>query len=414
MLKKYNPKIIAVTGSVGKTSTKDAIFTVMSAGHYIRKSEKSFNSEIGVPLTILGCNNAWSNPFAWLSVFARGLSLIFTKNNYPDWLVLEVGADRPGDIESLSAWLRPDVSVVTRFGKTPVHVEFFKNREELVREKSFLVKALKREGVAVLNYDDEDIRAFGELTESNKTFFGFDDGATVKASHYKVLTEKTGKGKMPVGISFAVDVAGVSETIELFGLLGKHHTYPALAAIAVGHTQGVAVVDMKLSLQSHIPPRGRMRLIDGLKGSLIIDDTYNSSPVASLEALHTLASLKEAKRKIAVLGDMMELGLGSAEAHREIGALAYTACEILVTVGVRSRKIAESAQDAGMSEKNIFQFDDSLEAGSFIQNLIAEGDVILVKGSQSMRMERTVKEIMLKPEQAGELLVRQEGEWLSR
>ena len=413
VLKKYNPKIIAVTGSVGKTSTKDAIFAVLSPSRYVRKSEKSFNSEIGVPLTILGCNNAWSNPFAWFGVFAHGFSLMLTKNDYPDWLVLEVGADRPGDIKSLTTWLRPDIAVVTRFGKMPVHVEFFNNRADLVREKSYLVEALKRGGVAVLNYDDEDIRAFGEYTENNKTFFGF-DGGTVKASHYRVLAEETGKGKMPSGIGFSTEAAGVSADFKIFGALGKHHVYPALAAIAVGHTQGVSVADMQLSLTSHIPPRGRMHLIDGLKGSLIIDDTYNSSPVASIEALQTLASLKNVSRKIAVLGDMMELGLQSSEAHKEIGVLAATSCIVLVTVGVRSRKIAEAALDAGLSEKDIYQFDDSREAGSFIQNMIAEGDVILVKGSQSMRMERVVKEIMLKPEQAGELLVRQEGEWLNR
>ncbi|HAO64641.1 TPA: hypothetical protein DCQ44_01525 [Candidatus Taylorbacteria bacterium] len=413
VINKYKPKIIAVTGSVGKTSTKDAIFSVLSPSRHIRKSEKSFNSEIGVPLTILGCDNAWNNPIGWLSNIMHGLSLIISKNEYPDWLVLEVGADRPGDIKSLTGWLKPDLTVVTRFGKTPVHVEYFKNREDLIQEKAYLVRALRRDGKAILNYDDEDVRAFGEYTESSKIFYGF-DGGVIKASHYHVLTEQTGKGNFPAGIGFFVDYAGTPLALELFGSLGKHHVYPALAALAVGYAQGLSPEEVQAGLRAHVPPLGRMHLIDGIKGSLIIDDTYNASPVATIEALHTLQTLEKVTRKIAMLGDMMELGAHSSEAHREIGALAAHSCDILVAVGVRSRRIAEAAMDEGLSEKNVYQFDEAQEAGVFIQNLIMEGDIILVKGSQSIRMEQAVKEIMLEPEDAGKLLVRQDEEWSKR
>lgn len=413
VIKKYDPKIIAVTGSVGKTSTKDAIFAVLSASRHIRKSEKSFNSEIGVPLTILGCDNGWNNPFAWLSNILHGLMLIVFKREYPDWLVLEVGADRPGDIKLLTSWLKPDISVVTRFGKTPVHVEYFKNRDDLIQEKSYLVRALRRDGTAVLNYDDEDVRALGDYTESTKVFYGF-DGGIIKASHYHVLTEKNGKGNFPTGIGFNVDYAGTPIEIELFGSLGKHHAYPALAALAVSYVQGAAPEEARTALRNHVPPPGRMHLVDGIKGSLIIDDTYNASPVATVEALNTLQTLEKAVRKIAILGDMMELGAHSSEAHKEIGVVVAKSCDILVAVGVRSRRIAESAMDSGMSEKNVYQFDSAQEAGAFIQNMIIEGDVVLVKGSQSMRMEQAVKEIMTEPEQAGELLVRQEEEWTKR
>jgi len=135
VIKKYKPKIIAVTGSVGKTSSKDAIFSVMATSFYVRKSEKSFNSDIGIPLTILGCENAWSNPLKWFLNIWKGVCLICLKNNYPEWLVIEVGADRPNDIKNISKWLKPDVVVVTRFAKVPVHVEFFGNRESLKRKE---------------------------------------------------------------------------------------------------------------------------------------------------------------------------------------------------------------------------------------------------------------------------------------
>ena len=413
ILKKYHPKIIAVTGSVGKTSTKDAIFSVLSTSRHIRKSEKSFNSEIGVPLTIIGCENGWNNPFIWLSNIIHGFSLIVSKHEYPDWLVLEVGADRPGDIKSLAKLLNPNIAVVTRFGKTPVHVEYFKNREDLIQEKAYLVRALTREGIAVLNYDDEDVRNFGEYTESTKIFYGF-DGGIIKASHYRVLTEGTGKGNLPTGIGFNVDYGGTPLSIELFGSLGKHHVYPALAAIAVAYAQGLAPEAVQESFKNYMPPLARMHLVDGIKGSLIIDDTYNASPVATVEALNTLGTLEKAKRKVAILADMMELGAHSFEAHREVGVIAAKSCDILVAVGVRSRRIAEAAMDAGMSEKKVYQFDTAEEAGSFIQNSIEEGDIVLVKGSQSMRMEKAVKEIMAEPDKAGELLVRQEEEWTKR
>jgi UDP-N-acetylmuramoyl-tripeptide--D-alanyl-D-alanine ligase len=146
VLKKYHPRIIAVTGSVGKTSTKDAIFTAISGDVHARKSEKSFNSEIGVPLTILGLANAWSNPFLWFKNLLDGLLLIVFKQEYPEWLVLEVGADRPGDIESVAAWLKPDVAVFTRLPDVPVHVEFFSSPEEVIKEKKFLAYALKAGG----------------------------------------------------------------------------------------------------------------------------------------------------------------------------------------------------------------------------------------------------------------------------
>src|SRR3989338_6438454 len=131
VLRKYHPHIIAVTGSVGKTSTKDAIYTVLSSKFFVRKSEKSFNSDVGVPLTILGCKNAWNNPFLWAKNLLEGFALLILKNHYPKWLVLEVGADRPGDIRKLARWLKPDVVVITALPDVPVHVEFFDSPEDV-------------------------------------------------------------------------------------------------------------------------------------------------------------------------------------------------------------------------------------------------------------------------------------------
>lgn len=412
VLKKYHPKIIAVTGNVGKTSTKDAIYAVISKTFYARKSEKSFNSDIGVPLTILGCNNAWNNPIKWLQNIWQGLSYIIFKKEYPEWLVLEVGADRPGDIKKIASWLKPDVVVLTKFSKIPVHIEFFKSRDEIITEKGYLVNALKHDGIFVLNSDDEDVYAFKNKIPNKIITYGMFDLAEIKATNYSVYySDETGE---PFGIHFKVEYLGNCVPVKLIGSLGINNIYSCLGALAVGISLGLNLVEAADNLSKYIPSKGRMNILKGIKKTVIIDDSYNSSPVALASALETLKNLKVKGRRIAVLGDMLELGRHTADAHREAGILAATACDLLVTVGLRSRALAESAIDFGLDEDSVLQFDDSVEAGNYIQNIIKEGDIILVKGSQSTRMERVVWEIMAEPERASDLLVRQEPEWLAR
>ena len=204
VLKKYQPKIIAITGSVGKTSTKDAIFSVLADSFNVRKSEKSFNSQIGVPLTILGCQNGWNNPFIWLQNLIKGIILIALKIQYPEWLVLEVGADSPGGIKNISEWLRPDILVITRFGKTPVHIEFFESVDELIEEDGALIDSLKRKGILILNSDDEDVRAFKNKSSSKTITYGTEGGSDIFASNYRVMYGIDKKGKFPTGIQFTV------------------------------------------------------------------------------------------------------------------------------------------------------------------------------------------------------------------
>jgi UDP-N-acetylmuramoyl-tripeptide--D-alanyl-D-alanine ligase len=412
ILKKYQPRIIAVTGSVGKTSTKDAIYAVIYNSLHTRKSEKSFNSDIGVPLTILGCSNAWSDPIKWLKNIWQGLHLILFKDSYPEWLVLEVGADRPGDIKKISSWLKTDVVVVTKFSKVPVHIEYFKDKEAVVAEKGNLVNSLKHDGVLVLNSDDEDAFSFKNKTNNKVVTYGMLGDAEVRASNYSVYYhEETGE---PFGIYFKVEYLGNCLPVKIIGTLGENNIYSALAALTVGINLNLNLVELTESLSKFIPPRGRMNIIKGIKKTTIIDDTYNSSPVALTSALETLKGLKTKGRRIAVLGDMMELGRHTAEAHKKAGILAATVCDNLITVGIRSRVLAESAIDAGLEEDDVLQFDNSVDAGKYLKEMMREGDIILVKGSQSVRMEKVVSEIMSEPNRASELLVRQDEEWLKR
>ncbi|MCR4311091.1 MAG: Mur ligase family protein [Candidatus Taylorbacteria bacterium] len=422
VLARYKPRVIAITGSVGKTSTKDAVWSVLSARVSVRKSEKSFNSELGVPLTVLGLKNGWSNPFIWFAHICRGawLALGFRSKtvSYPKWLILEIGADRPGDIEKVSKWLSPDVVIITRFGTVPVHVEFFKSQKEVIREKSFLVKALKDTGLLLLNNDDADVRALRSIKETCRTCkistWGVDTPSDVQATHIDFTYESEDNVSKPTGITFRVENDGNSIPVHIDNTVGRQHIYPALCALALGKAFNFNVIKMAESLKGHRTPPGRMRLIDGVKNTTIIDDTYNASPIAVEEALRTLKDIHISGKKIAVLGDMLELGRFSSQEHRKVGARAKDACDILVTVGVRARDIAEGALENMMDEKNVFQFDSNKEAKKFVQELLKEGDCVLVKGSQGVRMEKIVEEIMAHPELKEELLVRQEKEWKVR
>ena len=413
IIKKYKPQIIAVTGSVGKTSTKDAIFAVMSSSFFVRKSEKSFNSDIGIPLTILGCQNAWFNPILWAKNIVIGLELIIFKANYPKWLILEVGADRPGDIKKVSKWLKPSIVVLTAFQKVPVHIEFFKDREAVIKEKKYLVDALKQDGILIVNGDDADSMRIKEMSKNISIIYGTNKLSNLVASEAQNYYGEDGQIQ---GITFKVEFGDNTVPIVIKGSLGAKSVYSPLAAIAVGLTQKINIVKSGEALLQLELSRGRMRIIKGIKNTTIIDDTYNSSPIALVSALYSFKhiNIKGNGRRIAVLGDMMELGKHSVDEHYKVGKIVAEVCDILITVGIRSRKIAEGALDALMSEKNIFQFEDSIEAGKMLQDIIQENDIVFVKGSQSTRMEKVVEEVMLEPEKAGELLVRQEEEWLNK
>jgi UDP-N-acetylmuramoyl-tripeptide--D-alanyl-D-alanine ligase len=415
VLRKYKPNIVAVTGSVGKTTTKDAVYAALSKKFHVRKSQKSFNSEFGLPLTILGAQNAWDNPLRWIQILIDGVILLVMRAQYPDWLVLEVGADRPGDISGLSSWLKTDVVVITYIPDVPVHVEFFDSPEAVAMEKASLVDTLKPGGTLILNGDDKHTAALAHrlpAPDAKLIYYGFGTKHDVHAEHPVLVKEEGGQG-WPVGMRATLVVFDESVEVEMVGALGGHAFLPCIAAAAVAHTLGLGVADIAAGVESYTPPPGRMRLIPGIKDTLLIDDTYNASPAATTAGVETLGGIRP-KRAIAVLGDMLELGRHSVEEHRKLGAVVAENADMLVTVGFRARGIVEGALDNGLKDSQILQYEDSRKAGEELKNMIQPGDVILVKGSQSMRMERVVEELMLEPERASQLLVRQDAEWKRR
>ncbi len=411
VLRKYKPIVIAVTGSVGKTSAKDAMYAVLAPHFSVRKSQKSFNSEIGVPLTVLGLPNAWGNPFKWLENIVQGLIQVVVRHPYPKYLVLEIGADKPGDIKRAAEWVKPDISVITALGTVPVHVEFFASPEAVAEEKGQLVRALAPAGLLVVNGDDPKAPYFKSLTTAPSLSFGFSAHCDLRASHAAFQYEGEGKTRKPLGVTFRTTYKGTSMPIVLRGSLGVQLAYSALAAAAVGLHYGLNLVQIAEALSAYTPPPGRMRIVDGEKDSTILDDSYNSSPIALREALEALRMLETTGTKYAVLGDMMELGKYSRDEHYNAGALAEGIAGVLVAVGLRMRAAAEGALDAGMDESKVLQFDTAYEAAAYLEPLLKPGDALLIKGSQSMRMERVAYLLMKEPARAKEFLVRQEEEW---
>ena len=393
VIKKYNPTVIGITGSVGKTSTKDAVFAVLKGKFNVRANDASFNNEIGFPMAILGLKKP--GRLIWISNLVKSLeSLIFKSKNYPEILVLEMGADKPGDLDYLINIANPKIGIVTAVGELPVHLEFYSGSEEVAKEKSKLVQSLPSDGLAILNYDDEIVFEMKDLSKAEVRTFGFSDGANIRASDMSYFLDAS--EKVGGGISFKVNYEKGFVPFRLANALGRHQIYASLAATAVGLHFRMNLVEISQALEQLEFPKQRMKLLKGVKNSWIIDDSYNASPLSTHAALDTLKEFGDkviAKgglgRKVAVLGDMKELGIFTEKAHRLIGNLAGERTQYLFTVGPAAKFIADSAFNQ-LPKENIMSFDNVSEAGEYLKSFIQEGDIVLVKGSRAMKMEKIV------------------------
>jgi len=415
VLVKYKPRVIGITGNVGKTSTKDAIAAVMASAFQVRANKKSLNSEFGVPLTILDRPSGWGSAASWLLTISKGMALIIFPYKYPKWLIVEIGVEYPGDMENMVRWLRFDIVVLTAMGNPPVHTEFFSSPEELYKEKAKIIVGLKKEGLVVANFDDKVIMGMVHCSNCGVITYGTHKGVGVHAENYQILyrTDEHAS-RVPDGMTFKVDYLGKSLPVHMPGAFGRHNIYVALAAVAVGMSQKINQVEILNALREAKRPPGRLALLRGIRGSIIVDDTYNSSPMAAKHAIESLEEIDKRNKIILVLGDMAELGEYTESAHRKLGEQAAGVADYILTVGARSIFIDEGALGVGYNRDSIYHFETSDQAKKPLENLIETGDIVLIKGSESIRMERIVKEVMAEPERAQDLLVRQEPAWLAR
>ena len=416
-IRTYRPEVVAITGSVGKTSTKDAIFAVLSKKGIsglsekerwrVRRSKGNFNNEIGTPLNIIG---EWSDAdlklisldtpagtkrlqkvFFWVRVLlTMKVNIIIPgRKRYPQVLVLEYGADRPGDIKYLLSLARPKIGVVTAIGAVPSHMEQYPDVEAVAREKARLVESLPAGGWAILDHDDDVVLAMREKTRARVKTYGFDEAADVRISNFENVSE----AGRPEGIAFKIEHEGSFVPVTLKGVFGRAQAYSIAAAFAVGIAFGLNLVEIaELVERYYIPAKRRMNLVEGIKDSWIIDDSYNAAPLSVREALTTMNELA-ATRRIAVLGDMLELGRLSVEAHESIGKMVVGVVDELFTVGPRGKFIAESAIKNGMAKTSVHAVDTVDEVLLQVQDTIQKGDLVLVKASRAMGLDQVVEEI---------------------
>ena len=410
VIKKFKPRIVAITGSVGKTSTKNAIAAVLKTKFSVRVAEENYNNEFGVPFAILGAKSPGRSPLGWLKL------LLKTEKFFPEILVLEFGADQPGDISALCDLAAPEIGVVTAI--TPVHVENYgSDIDGLVAEKRVLIERLKANGLAVLNGDDDRVRGMAMKSQAPILTYGV-NSSDVQASNFAIETLKDFSfehGETFATLGFHVRAKDQDFDAALKNALSRTQVLSALAAIAVGQYLGLTSEEMLKGLLTLEPVKGRLNPVLGIKGSLILDDSYNAAPASTSAALQVLSAFKpsENRRRIAVLGDMGELGIHSEAEHRNLGLQAAGAgIDLLYCVGEKSRDTARGALEAGMNQNQVREFSNSIDAGRHLDQEIKQGDIVLIKGSQSARMEKVVKDIMAEPLRAGELLVRQYGKWV--
>ncbi len=404
-VKKFKGKVIAVTGSIGKTSTKDAIFTVLNTRYKVKKSEKSMNTDMGLFLTILEIDNGNKSIGKWSWLLMKAFyNSFFT--DHSDIMLLEFGVDKPGDMDFLTSIVKPDIAVLSNV--FPVHLDEgqFKNVAEIFDEKKKIVEKMKKEGVAILGIDNEYVAAFAKRFKDRKRIsFGQGEECEYRAEKIATSIEGTEFVLNHEGQKFQVRVPAV----------GEFQVYMALPAIACGNLLGISIEEAIYALERFRLPPGRMNLIDAIEGAKILDGSYNASPEAVKEALRTLKDIGMEKRKIAVIGNMNELGDETVKLHEMVGSVVPECADMLITVGANARYIGESAIKNGMEEGSVHHFKTAPEAAEWFKDKITDKDLVLVKGSQNnVRLERFVKALMARPEEAGELLARQEKIWQTK
>lgn len=417
-LHREQPTIIAVAGSVGKSSTKQATGIALGSeemGSGVVATKKNYNNELGVPLTIFGCDAPGRSVFAWLRLLGRATASRFGLRSLgASTFVLEMGTDHPGDLGYLVSMAPPHISILTAIG--PEHTEFFGDIEGVAREESTILRSLPPHGIAIVNADDLESQKINLPIGVARLSFGFHPEATARILEVSMIIDEEHPEES--GMEVKIAVFGTTHALRLRYAAGKPQAYAVAAALltvyALDGDDRLAVARLQQQFQG-MP--GRMRILSGVKHTWLLDDSYNSSPLAALSALRDLAAfpVKEGNKRIAALGDMLELGALSEDAHIQVGRMvAECGIDMLVTCGTLAHAAGRAAVEAGMSEDQVIHFDRSAEAGVFIQDRLHPGDVVLVKGSQGARMEWVTKELMAHPDRAHEFIVRQTAEWLEK
>ncbi|MEX1997469.1 MAG: UDP-N-acetylmuramoyl-tripeptide--D-alanyl-D-alanine ligase [Candidatus Andersenbacteria bacterium] len=380
-LRTYQPLLVGVTGSAGKSLTKEAIRLALGANRRVRASHESLHHPLDVGLAILGVPLPSGRP-RWFSLLTGSFVRELVEEE-PDTIVVELGADRPGYIDWLAAHLPFTIGVVTNIGTT--HTEFFGSPEMVAHEKMSLIVTLPRTGFAILNIDDPLVAPMAAHTQAKVVTFGVDDAATIRLVRIQRVADH--------GFAGEVRVAGRPYELYLPHLLTRQQTSAAVIAIAVAYVLKLDLAPVIAQLKELRPLPSRMQRLAGQSGALLLDASYTSSPETMADALRTLQALP-ARRRIAILGDITELGSLTQPCHRRLGTLAGKAAHIVIGVGEAMRVAGASAIRAGA---DVHHFEESADVGKWVSGFLRPGDVVLITGSRDMHMEQVVERLAAHP-----------------
>lgn len=397
VIDKHKPFVIAITGSVGKSSTKEAISKLMKDqfGKEVRANYGNLNAHIGIPLTILGYNQV-PNVFFWPIFLILAWFRTQTKS-YPKYLILEMGIDFPGDMDDFLSIVKPNIVVVTTLGGA--HLENFASLAEYQAEKLKLIESLDETGRAIVNIDDPDLAKL-----KGKNIIGI--SLSKMDADYRTESCRVSLN----GTEYRLVTTGQKISIKS-KVLGKHFIYGQLFAFAIANYFKINFLKTKKSLEEILPYHGRMNVLPGKMGITIIDDTYNANPSSVRAALDTLNEIEYSGRKIAILGNMNELGKIEKEAHIDVAKYAEDKFDLVVFVGRNS----EIMYDHATNQEKTRKFSSRQELLSSIEELVDDRDLILVKASQNGNyFEEIVKYLLKDKDNASNLLVRQSKYWMSK
>jgi UDP-N-acetylmuramoyl-tripeptide--D-alanyl-D-alanine ligase len=353
--RQFTVPVVGITGSNGKTTTKEMLAGILQQQGPVLKNEGNLNNHIGVPLTLLRLNAGHKAA------------------------VVEMGMSAVGEINALARFVGPDIGVITNIG--PAHLEFLKSMDLVAQAKGELFNHLKSGGTAVLNADDRYFDMLKKKFGGRVLSFGIDTRCDVRASD--ILQEKD-------FTDFMIRSDGSSMKVRLRAV-GKHNVYNALAAAAAALAVGMSLDAVKSGLDDFVPTAMRSE-IRQIQGRTVFADCYNANPASMEAALATLVSLKSGKKAIAVLGDMLELGAIAFDAHRAIGATAARlGVDLVITVGQLAKQVGKGAIDAGMPKDRVLEAGSHAEAAVLLKELSQPGDAVLIKGSRGMKMEKILE-----------------------
>ncbi|OGI22296.1 MAG: hypothetical protein A2808_00855 [Candidatus Moranbacteria bacterium RIFCSPHIGHO2_01_FULL_55_24] len=408
VLAKYHPIIVGVTGSVGKSSAKEAIALVLAHSYRVRKSEGNYNNEIGIPLTILGEKSGGRSLIRWALILFRFIGTLVLPRRYPEVLVLEMGIDHPGDMDYLLSFVPVNIGVATHISGS--HMAYFGSIANIAREKGRLIAKLPEDGFAILNADDKRILKMAERTRAKIITYGFSEGADLRADNLLFY----GDARRADGYSLKLNHSGKTIPLRLPSIIARHHIPAALAGAAVGIALKMNLVEIASALENFEPLPGRLSLFPGRNDTVLLDDTYNASPASTRAALQVLQEMS-APRKLAVLGDMLELGPDSDNEHAALAPdIMHAGVHMLVLVGKHMRALHDALLEEGFARKQLLWLPDPYAAIEAMQQIIRPGDLILIKGSQGLRMEFIVEQLLREPGIAPERLCRQSAAWKNK